>query len=139
MRNAVCRSWARALSGRLRSAACDPRRRSRPLERFVGHLMHAGLGEHEEAQGQVYQQTCERIPTGGIGSGALMPEVPSETMLGDAEPKDQKRFVKLARSPRDHLCNTRPRSNAVLFLRRTKTSAHLCDCLDSSCRFKARL
>src|SRR5262249_41498348 len=56
-------------------------------------LMHAGLGEHQEAQGQIYQQTCEGIPTGDVGSGAVMPEVPSEAMSGDAESKDQKRFV----------------------------------------------
>jgi len=59
----------------------------------LGILMHADLGEHQEAQGQIYQQTCQGIPTGDVGSGAVMPEVPSEAMSGDAEPKDQKRFV----------------------------------------------
>ena len=44
------------------------------LERFVAHLMHASFGEHLEAQGQTYQQTCHRITTGDLVSGAVMPE-----------------------------------------------------------------
>src|SRR5262245_15349216 len=69
------------------------RRRSRPLKRFAGHLMYTDLRDHQEAQRQIYHQTCGRVPTGDVGSGTVMPEVPTKAMSGETKPKSQKRFV----------------------------------------------
>jgi hypothetical protein len=38
----------------------------------------AGLGDHQKAQGQIYEQTCGGVPTGDVGSGTVKPEVPTE-------------------------------------------------------------
>src|SRR5262249_9801866 len=55
--------------------------------------MRAGLGDHQEAQGQIYQQTCGRAPTGDVGRGTMMPDVPTKAVSGETKPKDQKRLV----------------------------------------------
>src|SRR5262249_24760960 len=55
--------------------------------------MFTGLGDHQKTQSQIYHQTCGRIPTGDVGTGTVMPKIPTKAMSGETKPKSQKRSV----------------------------------------------